>query len=232
MSALLREQRIASRDQYKLLEHEAFKLLERYGIPYPPYGLARTVEEAVRIANEIGFPVVLKIVSPDVVHKTDVGGVLLGLNNEEEVAKGFKAILNNVKTWNPNARIQGVLVQKMITSGVEVIIGGVRDPIFGIVIMFGLGGVFTEILRDVSFRVWPVSREDVLEMINEIKGVNILKGFRGQEPVSMYSIVDIVLRFGKLLEENPVIESADLNPIRVFSNGLLVIDARFIIKPA
>lgn len=230
MTIHFENRRSALREQYKLLEHEAFKLLEKYGIPYPPYGLARTAEEAGRIAREIGFPVVLKIVSPDVVHKTDVGGVILGLNNEEEVVKGFNTIMNKVKAWNPGARVEGVLVQKMITGGVEVIIGGVRDPVFGVVLMFGLGGVFTEVLRDVSFRVWPISYDDVIEMINEIKGASILWGYRGQEPVDINNIADIMLKFGRLLEENTEIESADLNPIRVFSNGSLVIDARFIIK--
>lgn len=214
----------------KLLEHEAFQLLEEYKIPYPPYGLAKTPNEAGKIASKIGFPVVLKVVSPDISHKTDVGGVILGVGNVEEAVKAFEEITKNVKLRIPSARIEGVLVQKMVPRGVEVIIGGLRDSTFGVTLMFGLGGVFTEVFRDVTFRVWPFTLEEALEMVTEIKSAVILKGFRDTPPVDVYSVADIIVKLGKLLEEHPEIESADLNPVVAYSNKALVVDARFILS--
>lgn len=214
----------------KLLDHEAFELLRKYEIPHPPYGLATNTQEAVKIAELIGYPVAMKVVSPNISHKTDVGGVVLGVSSAEGVAKAFEQIVRNVKFKVPDAEIVGVLVQRMVPRGVEVIIGAVRDPVFGLVIMFGLGGVFTEVLRDVTFRVWPFTRSDALDMIDEIKSSDLLKGFRGLPAVNTESIVDIILKFGRLLEENPAIESADLNPVVAYSDKSLVVDARFILK--
>lgn len=214
---------------FKLLEHEAFQLLEEYKIPYPPYGLAKTPEEAGDIASKIGFPVVLKVVSPDIVHKTDVGGVILGVRSAEEAVEGFKRIVENAKARVPSARIEGVLVQKMLPPGLEVIVGGIRDGTFGVTVMFGLGGVFTELFRDVSFRVWPFTFNEALEMIHEIRSAALLRGFRGLPPVNAHSIADIVLKLGKLLEEHPEIESVDLNPVFAYPNEALVVDARFIL---
>ncbi|MEM1695402.1 MAG: acetate--CoA ligase family protein [Desulfurococcaceae archaeon] len=214
----------------KLLEHEAFQLLEKYGIPHPPYGLAKTPEEAVELAEAIGYPVVMKIVSPDISHKTDIGGVILGIKNREEVMNSYRKIITNVKTIYPAARIAGVLVQKMVPKGVEVIVGGTRDNVFGIVIMFGLGGVLTEVFRDVTFRVWPFTREEAMDMITEIKGVELLKGHRGLPPANINSIAEIMIKLGKLMEENPDIESADLNPVVAYPDKSLVVDARFILK--
>lgn len=213
----------------KLLEHEAFTLLSRYNIPHPPYGLAKSREEALEIASGIGLPVALKIVSPDISHKTDVGGVILGVSSLREVAESYDKIIQNVKAKAPGARIEGILVQKMVENGVEVIIGGVRDPVFSTLIMFGLGGVFTEVLRDVTFRVWPITREEAYGMIHEVRSRSILEGYRGASAVDLDSIVDIILKLGKLLEENPWIESADLNPVKAYPNGSIVVDARFII---
>jgi acetyl-CoA synthetase (ADP-forming) len=215
---------------YKLLEHEAFQLLEQYNIPYPPYGVARTPEEAGKISSKIGFPVVLKIISPDISHKTDVGGVILGVNSPENAVKAFEEIIGNIRRRVPSARVEGVLVQKMVPKGLEVIIGGLRDQTFGVVVMFGLGGVFTEVLRDVTFRVWPFTKQEALEMLSEVKGAPLLKGFRGMPPVSVESIVDIIFKFGKLMEDHPEIESADLNPVVAYPDGSLVVDARFILR--
>lgn len=217
-------------DRYKLLEHEAFQLLEEYRIPYPPYGLAKTPEEAGELASKIGFPVVLKVVSPDISHKTDVGGVILGVSSVEEVVEGFEKILRNVKSKVPGARVDGVLVQKMIPRGVEVIVGGLRDYTFGVAVMFGLGGVFTEVFKDVTFRIWPFTLEEALEMVNEIRSAVILKGFRDAPPVDVYSIADIVVKLGKLLSEHTEIESADLNPVVAYPDRALVVDARFIMN--
>ncbi|MEM4481408.1 MAG: acetate--CoA ligase family protein [Desulfurococcaceae archaeon] len=214
----------------KLLEHEAFEILSKYNIPHPPYALARTPEEAGKVAAEIGFPVVLKIVSPDISHKTDVGGVILGVSGPEEAIKSAELIFKNVKERAPNARIEGVLVQKMAPKGLEVIVGGLVDPVFGITLMFGLGGVFTEVFKDVTFRVWPITIDDAVDMINEIKSSVVLKGFRGMPPVDIRSIADIIVKLGKILEDRPDIETADLNPVLAYPNGALAIDARFILK--
>lgn len=215
----------------KLLEHEAFELLAKYDIPFPPYGLAKTPIEAGELSEKIGFPVVLKVVSLDISHKTDVGGVILGVSSPEEAIKAFQEISENVRRKAPGARIEGVLVQKMVPKGLEVIIGGLRDPTFDVVVMFGLGGVFTEVLRDVTFRVWPFTKHDAMEMLNELRGSVLLRGFRGMPAVNEESIADIIVKFGKLLEDHPEIESADLNPVIAYPNGSLVVDARFILKP-
>ncbi len=213
----------------KLLEHEAFEVIRAYGIPAPETGLAKTPEEAAELADKIGYPVVLKIVSPDISHKSDVGGVILNVNSKEEAVEAFKKIQENVKAKAPGARIVGILVQKMAPKGLEVIIGGLRDNIFGPVVMFGIGGIFVEVLRDVSFRIAPLSEEDALEMMKEIKASKILEGYRGQPPVDKKSLAKIILGVAKLLEENPEIESIDLNPVMAYPDKAIVVDARVIL---
>ncbi len=221
-----------SENRSKLLEHEAYKVLEEYSIPVPGYGLATTAEEAVELAEKIGYPVVLKIVSPDIVHKSDVGGVILNLKSAEEVKNAFNKILENVKKHAPNARIAGVLVQEMVPEDVEVIVGSTRDPIFGPVVMFGLGGVFVEVLKDVSFRVVPLTERDAEEMLSEIKAKKILDGYRHIKPRDKKAIVKIILGVSKIMEENPEISELDLNPIMVFpeGQGAKVADVRIIVK--
>ena len=216
----------------KLLEHEAYAILEAYNIPAPKYGIAKTADEAVEIAEKIGYPVVLKIVSPDIVHKSDVGGVILNLNSKDEVRKAFNQIIENVKKNAPKARIAGILVQQMVPQDVEVIVGATRDPIFGPVVMFGLGGVFVEVLKDVSFRVVPLTRRDAEEMIIEIKARKILEGYRHIKPRDKEAIVNIILGVSKIMEENPEIAELDLNPIMVFpvGQGATVADVRIIVK--
>lgn len=215
----------------KLLEHEAYAVVKYYGIPVPEVGLAKSPEEAGEIADKIGYPVVLKIVSPDITHKSDVGGVIVGLKTKEDVIEGAKKILENVSKKASNARITGVLVQKMVPYGLEVIVGGLRDNIFGAIVMFGLGGIFVEVLRDVSFRVAPISIDDALEMINEIRSHKLLEGYRGKPPVNKKALANIVVGVSKLLLENPEIESIDLNPIMAFPDKAIVADARIIVKP-
>jgi len=215
----------------KLLEPDAFKLLEKYGMPVVRYGFARTPEEAREIAREIGLPVVLKVVSSDIIHKTDVGGVLLGLKTLEEVERGFNTIVENVKAKAPNAVVDGVLVQEMAPpGGLEVIVGAIRDPTFGHVLMFGLGGVFVEVLRDVTFRVIPITEEDAWEMIGEIKSSKVLEGYRGRPPRDRKAIVDILMALSKLLEENQQIEEVDLNPVMVYEKGARVVDVRIMVR--
>ena len=215
----------------KLLEHEAYELLEAYGLPVPRYGLARSPEEAVEIASHIGFPVVLKVVSPDIIHKSDVGGVVVNVRSEEQVVEAYTRIVENVKRRAPEARVYGILVQQMVPEGVEVIVGATRDPVFGPVVMFGLGGIFVEVLKDVSFRVVPLTEEDADEMIKEVKGYAVLKGVRGQPPRDIAALKKIVLGVAKLMEELEEVRELDLNPVMSYpeGQGAAIADARVIV---
>jgi len=216
----------------KLLEHEAYAVAEAYGLPVPRYGLARDADEAARLSKEIGFPVVLKIVSPDITHKSDVGGVILDIRSEEDAKKAFTKIMDNVKRYAPKARIAGVLVQEMVPSDVEVIVGATRDPIFGPLLMFGLGGIFVEVLKDVSFRLAPVTPIDAEEMIREIRAYKILEGYRGKPPRDIEALKDIIVKTSRLMLENPEIQDIDLNPIMSFEKGkgAKVADIRIILR--
>jgi acetyl-CoA synthetase (ADP-forming) len=178
----------------------------------------------------MGFPVALKIASPDVIHKTDSGGVKLSLNNMTEVRKAYDEILRKVGKQYPGAVVHGVSVQKMVRPGTEVIVGTSKDPQFGPVIMFGLGGIFVELLKDVSFRVIPVVRRDAQEMIDEIKGYPVLKGYRGKEPASIPALVEIILKVSKLIEENSRIKELELNPIFAYRDKAVAVDARIILE--
>jgi acetyl-CoA synthetase (ADP-forming) len=192
--------------------------------------LAKTQKEAVSLSQKMSFPVALKIVSPDVIHKSDSGGVKLSLNNVTEVKKAYDEILKKVKKQYPDAVIHGVSVQKMIQPGTEVIVGTSKDPQFGPVIMFGLGGIFVELLKDVSFRVIPVEQRDAQEMIKEIKGYPLLQGYRGKEPANISVLVEIILKISKLIEENPQIKELELNPIFAYRNKAVAVDARIILE--
>lgn len=219
-----------SEGRLKLLEHEGFMLAKHYGIPTPNAVLVKTPEEAYRVADEIGYPLALKIVSPDIVHKSDIGGVVLGVMNREDAVKSVEQILRNASVKAPDARISGVVMYKMAPSGLEVIVGGVRDGVFGAAVMFGLGGIFVEVLKDVSFRISPVTIEDALEMINEIKSVTILNGYRGQPPVDKNAIADIIVKTSRLLVENTEIASIDLNPVIAYPKGAIAVDVRVILS--
>lgn len=212
-----------------LLEPEAKTICKEYGIPTPEFIVAKKVEEAIDFAEKIGYPVVLKIVSPDILHKTEAGGVLINLKSKAEVEKGFEKILENVKNYKPSAKIVGILVQKMAPQSTEIIVGGIKDPQFGPTLMFGLGGIFVEVLKDVTFRVVPITEEDAKEMIKEIKAYQVLKGYRGQKPRDEEAIVKILLATSKLMLENEEIDQIDLNPIMVYEKGASVVDARIIL---
>ncbi len=216
----------------KLLEHEALSLVKAYGVPVPEFRLAKSVEEAVKAAKEIGFPLVLKVVSPDIVHKSDVGGVILNVNTEEEVVKAFNTIMTNVPKKAPGARIVGVLVQRMAPEGLEVIVGATRDPVFGPVVMFGLGGVFVEVLRDVSFRVAPVDENEAMEMIREVKGYKLLQGYRNMPPRDVEALKRIIVAVSKLMMDLEEVSEMDLNPIMSYEagKGAVAVDVRVILS--
>jgi acyl-CoA synthetase (NDP forming) len=212
-----------------LTEVEAKQLLKQAGISVVDTRLATSKSKAISISRELGFPVVLKIASPDVVHKSDVGGVKLNLKTVTQVGKAYSDIMNAVRAQYPEAKIQGVSVQKMARSGVEVIIGMSKDAQFGPVIMFGLGGILVEILKDVSFRIVPLARRDAREMIREIKGYPVLEGYRGQEPVDVSYLEEMILKISSFVEQHPEIEELDLNPVFAYSDGAVAVDARVII---
>jgi len=213
-----------------LLETEAKTVCTEYGIPVTRFDLARSEEEAVRFANTIGFPTVLKIVSPDIIHKSDVGGVIIGLKNPDEVRSAYNQILQNVKKHDAKAKIAGVLVQEMAPPSTEVIVGAIKDPQFGPAIMFGLGGVFVEVLKDVTFRVAPITEEDACEMISEVKAYPLLKGYRNTPPADIDAIVKILLNTSRLVTDYPAIKELDLNPVIVYEKGAKTVDARIILE--
>jgi len=213
-----------------LLEPEAKIVCMEYGIPVTRFKVALTQDEVVKFADQIGYPVVLKIVSPDILHKWDLGGVLLNLKDSAEVEEAYGKILENVKRRKPDARIVGVLVQEMAPSSTEVIVGSFKDSQFGPTLMFGLGGIFVEILKDVTFRIAPITETDAREMIAEVKGYPILKGYRGQPPADIDAIVKILMNTSRLVTDHMEIKELDLNPIMVYDKGAKTVDARIILE--
>ena len=213
-----------------LTEIESKELLKQAGIGVIDTKLATSREEAISISRRLGFPVVLKIASPDIVHKSDAGGVKLGLQTSKQVGKAYDDILRTISPEYPQAMIQGVSVQKMAHPGVEVIIGMSRDAQFGPVLMFGLGGTLVEIMKDVSFRIVPLTRRDAGEMIREIKGYPLLEGYRGQEPVDVSNLEELLLKVSDFVEQNPEVKELDLNPIFAYSDGAIAVDARVILE--
>jgi len=211
-----------------LMEHESKEILEGAGILTTGFLVAHSEDEALAICDKLGFPVVLKIVSPDVVHKTDAGGVRLNLTSSAEVSHAYRHIVETFKYQH----IEGVAVQRMAKPGLEAIIGVMRDPGFGPLIMFGLGGVFVEVLRDVSFRILPISEKDASEMIDEIRGSNILKGYRGPA-VDLDALKQVLLKISRLVVENPEINELDINPLFLYPDGCTAVDSRmFVSEPS
>jgi len=217
---------LAIKEKRNLTEAEAYELLSKYGIPVPKYSVASTEEEALKVAKRLGFPLVMKIVSPDIMHKTDIGGIMMNIINPPQVRESYKDIICNVRENKPEARINGMLLYKQAPKGVEVIVGMIRDPQFGPTVMFGLGGIFTEILKDVAFRVCPVERTDIEEMLAEIEGIKMLQGYRGRPRCDVQAIIDIIMEISRLALDYSVITEIDLNPIIVYEKGAIVVDAK------
>ena len=213
-------------------DSEARDILQAYGICIPQSKLAATADEAMAIAQEIGFPVVMKIASPDILHKTDIGGVKVGLRSASDVRDAFDLLVYRATRFMPEARIWGCLIQQMITGGREVIIGMNRDPQFGPLLMFGLGGIYVEVLKDVSFRIAPISRREAEEMIGEIRSYNLLKGVRGQKSADMEAMVDTLLRVSQLVTDFPEVVEMDINPLMVLDSGqgAYAVDMRLVIS--
>ncbi|MDP2839399.1 MAG: acetate--CoA ligase family protein, partial [Syntrophales bacterium] len=212
-----------------LLETEARELLTLYGIQLPSAKLAKTPDEAADAAKAVGFPVALKIVSPEIIHKSDAGGILLNLGNEKAVREGFAKVVANAGKVSRPEKVLGVLVAPMASKGQECIIGMIRNPQFGAVLMFGLGGIFVEVLKDISFRVSPPSDLDLDEMIHGIKGYPLLAGVRGQKPKDTAILKELIQRVAQLATDHPEIQEVDINPVIVHEEGASVVDARIII---
>jgi acyl-CoA synthetase (NDP forming) len=212
-----------------LLEPEGVKALMEYHINYPEHGMARSPEEAANIADCMGYPVVLKVISPDIVHKSDVGGVTTGIQCSQDVINEFAQMSSRIRSKRPDASIEGLMVCKEAPPGLEVILGAIDDSIFGPVIMFGLGGIFTEVYRDVAFRIAPLSRQDAGEMIQEIRGYPLLEGTRGKPRYDIQELVDLMIQISQLVTERPDIRELDLNPVRLFEKGLAVLDVRMFV---
>lgn len=217
-----------SEDRNFLYEHEAKKLFAMYDMPVTKIYVAKTEDEAVKAANDIGYPIVLKIVSPQILHKSDAGGVIVGVNDDQGIRDGYNTIIKNAKNYKADAEITGILVQEMAPKGTEIIVGSTTDPTFGPTLMFGLGGIFVEILKDVSFRVAPIELVDAREMVDEIKARKILEGARGMPPVDKDTLADILHKTSKMLMECPEIKELDMNPILAYPDGARVVDARII----
>lgn len=219
--------------QYKttLSEAEASEVLALYDIPTTQRMVATTAQEAVQHANSMGYPVALKIDSPDIPHKTEANAIKLNVKNDQEVMDAFDEIDRNARAYDANAVINGVSIQEMLPAGVEVIVGVTNDPGFGPVIMFGLGGIFVEVFRDISFRVAPLTRDDALEMIEEIKGYAILKGARGKAAVDIEAIVDVLLKVSALVTDHgDRIDELDINPLIVYEDGIKAADAMLVVR--
>lgn len=213
-----------------LLEPEAKAICIEYGIPVTKSKIASSEGEAAAFAGEIGFPIVLKIVSPEIIHKSDAGGVLVNLKNAIEVTSGYRKILENAKNYKPNAKIVGVLVQEMAPQSTETIVGAIKDPQFGQTIMFGLGGIFVEVLKDVNFRIAPITADDAKEMITQLKAYPLLKGFRNTPPADINALISILCNTSRLVMEHPEIKELDLNPVMAYPSGAKTVDARIILE--
>lgn len=211
-----------------LTEHETKKLLAKYGIPVTKGQIATSADEALAIALRIGTPVAMKISSPDISHKSDVGGVALNVSREE-VRTTYNEIISRIKKAAPNANIGGILVQQMAPPGHEIIVGLKKDAQFGHALMFGLGGIFVEVYKDVTFRVVPIKKREALDMISEIKGYPILKGIRGRKPADIGAIASVLVSVSEMAEKENIVE-LDINPLVVSESGAIAVDARAMVE--
>ncbi|HZO18592.1 MAG TPA: acetate--CoA ligase family protein [Gemmatimonadaceae bacterium] len=219
-------ERARSEGRAKLSEIEVLELLAAYGIPVAEAGLARDAHEAARIASTLGYPLVLKVVSPDITHKTDIGGVKLGIETEDELREAYRALVDDVRGALANVRIDGVLVQRMVRGGTETIVGVSREPLFGPLVMFGLGGIFVEALRDIVFRVAPLTELDARDMITSIRAKAVLEGIRGRPPADRAALERTLRVIAQLADDFPEIEEMDINPLLALPQGVLALDAR------
>ncbi|MFX0095748.1 MAG: acetate--CoA ligase family protein [Candidatus Hodarchaeota archaeon] len=223
-------QKVISEGRTVLTVHESKEILANLELPVNASKLATSAQQVKELASEIGFPCVMKIVSKDVVHKTDFGGVVVGVRNEDDAFATYNKMIATINEKIPHATIDGVEIENMIQDGTEVIIGATIDPIFGKVLMFGLGGILVEILKDTSFRLIPISEKDAEAMLGDIKASKILEGVRGRPPVDKKSLVDILMKISQFVDAHDEIAEMDLNPVFALSKGASIVDARIVLK--
>ena len=221
--------RVKSEGRSSLTAPEGKAVCDAYGIPVPKEGVATSAADAAKMASDMGFPVVAKIVSPEILHKTEAGGVLVGLKSADEVQKGYETIVANAKKYDAKARIQGVQIQQMIKGGQEVIVGAVSDPSFGKLVAFGLGGILVEVLKDATFRLAPATKEDALSMLDSIQAADMLKGVRGSDPVSRDALAGVIEKVSQLVSDFPEISEMDLNPVFASKDGAIAADVRIVV---
>jgi len=219
-------------DRYFLLTHEAQNIMKLAGVPIPQTLIASSLKEAVQSAGEIGYPVVMKVVSKDIIHKSDAGGVAINLLNEKEVLDAYEAIMRSCKIKVPGAIIEGIEVAEMVQPGTEIIAGAKIDPSFGPIIMAGLGGIYVEVMKDVAFRAYPLNRREVLSMISEIKSYSLLLGVRGEKTKDIASLVDINLKLGAIVHKCKGISDIEVNPVVVYEqgSGAKAVDTRILLS--
>jgi acetyl coenzyme A synthetase (ADP forming)-like protein len=221
--------KVKAEGRTSLTAPEGKLVCDAYSIPVPQEGVAKSASEAVRLATEMGFPVVMKIVSPEILHKTEAGGVLVGLKNASDVEQGYRTIMDNARRYNDKANLVGVQVQQMLTGGHEVIVGAVTDPSFGKLVAFGLGGVLVEVLKDVTFRLAPMTNDEALGMLDSIEAADVLKGVRGEKPVNREALALILQHVSALVSDFPEISEMDLNPVFATPKGAIAADVRIVI---
>jgi acetyl coenzyme A synthetase (ADP forming)-like protein len=221
--------RVKADGRDSLTAPEGKLVCDAYGIPVPKEGVATSAADATRLAESMGYPVVLKIVSPDILHKTEAGGVLVGLKSADEVSTGYETILANAKKYKADAKIDGVQIQQMLKGGTEVIVGAITDGSFGKLVAFGLGGVLVEVLKDITFRLAPATREDAMSMLDGIQAAEMLKGVRGGDPVDREALADVIVRVSRLVSDFPEISELDLNPVFATKSDAIAADVRIVV---
>ena len=212
------------------LPDESLEIVKLFGIDAPDYALVKTAGEAVDVSKKIGFPLVLKIASPDALHKGDMGGVAMDLKDVQEVERSYNKVIDNLKRNVPNARIEGVLIQKQMPEATQLIVGGLYDEQFGPAVMFGLGGVFVELFKDVSFRIAPVTETEALEMVKEIKAYPVLSGYRGAKVLDITQLTQTIVNISELITNISIIKEVELNPLFAYEKSVKAVDARIILK--
>ena len=208
---------------------ESKNILSKANFPINPTGFGTNLNEIITEAEKIGFPVVIKVSSQDIIHKSDIGGVITGIRGIDELKEEYEQMQQRISQKAPNARIEGYIIEKM-ESGIELLVGSTIDPMFGPILAFGLGGIYVEVLKDVVFRLIPIEREDATEMLSEIKATKILDGIRGQPPINKKALVDLLIKTSDFIDHHPEIEELDLNPVFATEKGVSVVDARIILK--
>ena len=202
-----------------LSEAEGYQLLREFGVPAPKFEIVKSAEEAAKAGAGIGFPVVMKIISPQIIHKSDAGGVIVGVTGKDAARDAYNKIVESAKAYNPDAKIEGIIVEEMANPGLELILGGKTDPAFGKVITFGMGGTLVELMKDVTLRILPVDEEDIRTMVKEINAYPLISGYRGMKPKDEETLVEIIKNVARFFEENANVKEFDINPLRLYEEG-------------